>query len=96
MKYLLLLLIATNAHAQCFDSINFGHGAGMNIVRKLDNHHYEVVSAYPYFRAILETRKTTFDSTGPVYDLRIEYHGSRKVHLNNGFDDTMQVVRECK
>lgn len=67
------------------------------VVKKFDNHHYELSLAkgYDSIPAILETTKTQITQTGILNHMGVEDRGVKSVRMQNGFDRPVQLYREC-
>lgn len=82
---------------QCVDSTRMSRILNYEIVKKINDHKYELVGSgqFDELKAILNTTETVFDSEGRPGGLSIEYQGTQKLALENGFSATYDVWKEC-
>lgn len=88
---------ANMKRAGCADSFSVAIAHKYGITRKIDNHHYEMVGEVNgvIFHAILETKKTRFESTGAPRGILMQYVGVKNMGLENGFSTKVDLWKEC-
>lgn len=82
---------------QCVDIHTVVQRFHYEIVKKINNNKYELLGAsnYDELRAILNTTDTVFDSDGKPNGLSVEYQGTQKLPLENGFTAIYDIWKEC-
>jgi len=68
-------------HAQSFN---------YEIIKKIDDHHYEMVGNEMSPHALVETKTLVFKNTG-VVKIMLKYVGSKEMEMNSGFSQDVDI-----
>lgn len=101
VKYIFIAFISlsTIASAKSFEKPHCVDVQSLpfDIVKKLDDHHYEMVppSTPSPMHIILETKKAIFTTTGHPVGIGVIVSEDRIVTMQNGFKSRVGVLTEC-
>lgn len=83
----------------CAPSQSVAYAYNYRIIKKIDNHHYEMTGLSDgeiELHAVLVTTKTQFETTGVPRGINMEYSHTIEAEMNSGFKKKVDVWFECE